>query len=59
MDGKFFKHIKSGNTYRVLMQALLEKDCSECVVYRKAEGDSRIWVRPLKEFLEKFEPEGN
>lgn len=47
-------HKKSGGTYEVIYRALLEKDLSPYIVYKKP-GDFLVWLRPEKEFWEKFE----
>lgn len=45
-------HIASNKGYTLLHQAKNEADGSEMVVYQGEDG--QIWVRPAKEFAEKF-----
>lgn len=53
-----YRHIKRGHHYRALHEiALREADCVPLVVYQRVavEIDDTVWVRPLTEFLERFE----
>nr|DAO72979.1 MAG TPA: Protein of unknown function (DUF1653) [Caudoviricetes sp.] len=46
-----YRHHKGG-IYTLLHIAQSENDYSDQAVYRGADG--KIWVRPMREFLEKF-----
>lgn len=48
-----YRHYKGG-LYRVVCKACQESDGVEQVVYRPENG-GHYWVRPLKEFVQKFE----
>lgn len=48
---KIYRHHKGG-IYTLLHIAQSESDGSEQAVYRGTDG--KIWVRPMREFLEKF-----
>jgi len=50
----YYKHKKTGKLYTILTLAHLESDKRECVVYTDSKA-AMIWVRPLKEFCERFE----
>ena len=52
-----YKHYK-GKTYEVVGVAKHSETLEELVVYRALYGDNDLWVRPLKEFLEKVEVNG-
>lgn len=49
-----WRHVKSGGFYQVVIQATQENDGSPLVVYRSVETNV-VWVRPLSDFLIKFE----
>lgn len=57
--GVTYKHKKSGRMYEVICNAVMEGDHTPVVVYRQLLQFSaemkHPWVRPLSEFLEKFE----
>lgn len=48
-----FLHIKSGNFYRFITEALREEDQIPLIVYQSI-GDGKIWVRPKSEFYSRF-----
>ncbi len=50
-----YQHSKTGNYYRVVAVAKHSETLEELVVYEALYNNpiSRIWVRPLKMFLEK------
>lgn len=53
-----YRHIRTRNHYRVLHPiAIRESDQAPLVVYQRVdiENDATIWVRPLMEFLDRFE----
>ena len=52
--GKTYKHYK-GNVYKVLHIAIHTETVEEMVVYQATYDDMKIFVRPLKMFLEKVE----
>jgi hypothetical protein len=57
-----YKHFK-GNKYEVLSIALHSETLEEVVVYKnlynhKKYGKNRLWIRPLKMFLEKVKVNG-
>ena len=51
--GSDWRHRKAGGWYRVVCTGIRESDCEPVVVYN---GGGVYWVRPLAEFLERFEP---
>lgn len=51
-----WRHRQTGRWYRVVCTARIEADQTPAVVYQ-SETDGAIWVRPLEEFLERFDPE--
>lgn len=51
--GDYWRHVRSGRTYRVTTLALREADLAPCVVYAQLGDALRInWTRPAKEFLD-------
>lgn len=56
--GGHYKHFKGGN-YVVLNVARDHETCEEQVVYMQIYDKPRIWVRPLKMFLEDVNDHGN
>ena len=53
-----YKHYK-GNYYEVLYLAKHSETLEELVVYKPLyESEFKIWVRPLKMFIEKIEIDG-
>ena len=52
-----YRHYK-GNDYQVLHVARHSETEELLVVYRPLYGDSGIWVRPLKMFIEHVQIEG-
>lgn len=48
-----YEHIKTGGLYRVKQTARMENDGTDVVVYESLET-GEAWVRPVKEFSEKF-----
>lgn len=48
-----YLHMKSKNEYQLLHEGKLEATLEEVVIY-KSLGTGEIWVRPKKEFNEKF-----
>ena len=55
-----YQHIKTGNYYKVVAVAKHSETLEELVVYETLYENptSKIWVRPLKMFLEKVEING-
>lgn len=51
IEGTLWKHLKTGNTYEVLMHGFIEAT-QECVVIYKRVGQNFAWVRPYKEFMD-------
>ena len=45
------KHVKSGGTYRIIVQARIEHDQSDVVVYQSKQHGT-VWVRPTAEFCD-------
>lgn len=58
MVGFHYRHIKSRKVYQVINLAFWEPTTEPVVVYRTLNdlNAKPIWVRPLSEFKEKFEP---
>ena len=56
--GKRFRHKRTGNDYLLVGFGVLEKDDSLQAIYRLrcSPGAPIFWVRPVKEFIQKFEP---
>lgn len=52
-----YKHFK-GNTYNVLGIACHSETLEELVVYQALYGERKLFVRPLRMFLEEVEVEG-
>lgn len=55
--GKVYRHYK-GKEYLVLHIAKHSETLEDMVVYQALYGEKRIWVRPLKMFLEQVEVDG-
>ena len=57
--GETYAHFKTGNLYKILELAK-DENLEEVVVYEAQykNKESQIWVRPLKNFLEKVEWKG-
>ncbi len=53
-----YKHFK-GNEYQVIEVAKHSETLEDLVVYRALYGDRKLWVRPLKMFLENIEKDGH
>ncbi|HAT9624978.1 TPA: DUF1653 domain-containing protein, partial [Legionella pneumophila subsp. pneumophila] len=51
------RHYK-GNLYEVIDVARHSESLEDMVVYRALYGDFKLWVRPLKMFLEDIEING-
>ena len=53
--GDKWLHVKSGNTYLIHSETILECDMTPLVNYYRSDGsDKRIWSRPRDEFLEQI-----
>ncbi|ANN97205.1 TPA: DUF1653 domain-containing protein [Legionella pneumophila] len=52
-----YRHYK-GNLYEVIDVARHSESLEDMVVYRALYGDFKLWVRPLKMFLEDIEING-
>ena len=55
-----YKHLKTGNFYRVIGVAKHSETLEELVVYKALYDNptSKFWVRPIKMFLEKVKING-
>ena len=52
---KIYRHYKGGE-YTLLGVAKLESDLTDMAIYKRAYVDTEmVFVRPLEEFIEKFE----
>ncbi len=51
MEPTVWRHKKTGGLYDILMEATLESDLTEMVVYQ-AHKDKSIWIRPRAEFFD-------
>jgi len=49
-----YRHIPTGNLYRVLFESV-HVDTKESVVVYQSLKDQRIWVRGIARFIERFE----
>jgi hypothetical protein len=56
ITANYYRHIKTNRLYFVEKLVLNESDLNVLVVYRHRNYSYISWVRPLSEFLEKFEP---
>ncbi|MFH1602190.1 MAG: DUF1653 domain-containing protein [Candidatus Shapirobacteria bacterium] len=56
LPGKY-QHFK-GKTYEVIGVAEHSETSEELVIYRALYGESDLWARPLKMFLEEAETDG-
>ena len=52
--GQIWWHIKSGNSYRVVLIAQRESDGEPRVCYQVVTKDGPVWVRPLYEWAGRF-----
>ena len=52
--GKIYKHFK-GNLYRVLTIGKYSDTKESLVIYQDIINNEKIWVRPLKQFIEKVD----
>ncbi|STX83986.1 Uncharacterized protein conserved in bacteria [Legionella donaldsonii] len=52
-----YRHYK-GNLYEVIDVARHSESLEDMVVYRALYGDFKLWIRPLKMFLEDIEING-
>jgi hypothetical protein len=50
-----WRHVRSGNLYRIVRRAWEEATLDPQVVYEALEGGGFVWVRPLDAFNERFE----
>ena len=57
MKKGIYRHYK-GNLYEVIDIARHSESLEDMVVYRALYGDFKLWVRPLKMFLENIEING-
>ncbi|HAT1945936.1 TPA: DUF1653 domain-containing protein [Legionella pneumophila] len=57
MKKGIYRHYK-GNLYEVIDVARHSESLEDMVVYRALYGDFKLWVRPLKMFLEDIEING-
>ena len=55
-SGQVWMHIKSGNSYRIVLLAQRESDGEPMVCYQVITNDGPVWVRPLYEFEQRFVP---
>jgi hypothetical protein len=52
-----YRHYK-GNEYEIIGVAKHSEDESELVVYKPLYGEQRLWVRPLRMFIETVQVDG-
>lgn len=53
-----WRHARTGDVYRVIAACVIEAGVVPAVAYSRDDGvDTTIWVRPLAEFLDRFNPE--
>ena len=55
--GATYRHYK-GNLYKVVCLAKLEADLADAVVYQDTTDSTKIWVRPLADFIEEVTVDG-
>ena len=56
--GEKYQHYK-GNVYVILCIAKIEADMTDAVVYQDVLEPDKIWVRPLKLFMEEIDIQGS
>lgn len=56
--GEKYQHYK-GNVYMILCIAKIEADMTDAVVYQDVLEPDKIWVRPLKLFMEEIDIQGS
>lgn len=56
--GGIYRHYK-GNYYTLIGIAKHSETLEELVVYQAQYGDKKLWVRPLKMFMDKVAVNGN
>lgn len=52
MKHKLYLHKKTGNVYRLITAAKIEKDLSAAVVYTDHPSNDHVWIRPRLEFFD-------
>lgn len=45
-------HAKTGNHYKILHHGLFEGSLKPVVIYRRADGQGPVWVRPSEQFFD-------
>jgi Protein of unknown function (DUF1653). len=58
MNSIIYKHIKTGNLYKILHQAIdctNSRDGTKVIIYSKVGEEEKVYVRDEKEWEEKFE----
>ncbi len=53
-----YKHYKSEDQYRVISEAIYENTEEPVVVYQALHGDKKMFVRPLNQFEEEVDWNG-
>lgn len=59
MKPGIYKHYKSDDEYKILAEAIYENTEEPVVVYQAQYGDKKVFVRPITQFEELVEWEGN
>lgn len=54
-SGELWRHFK-GDLYKIIARGQLERDGTEMVVYRNADGSGPNWIRSLTDFVSKADP---
>lgn len=58
VGGTYYHYKNTDNSYTVLNLAVMESDGTVCVIYRADYGDQLIFVRPLENWLDLVERNG-
>ena len=53
-----YEHSKSGKQYKILGIARHSETLEELVIYQALYGENNIWARPIKNFLDEVEING-
>ena len=50
-EGTFWRHLKTGGVYQMMMRVTREDDLAELIVYRSTRT-GQLWCRPSAEFFD-------
>ena len=52
-------HSKTRHIYRILNKCILESTLQDCYMYERVPTDGKLWVRPITEFDDLVEVNGD